>query len=221
MASLTTRLQLRKPDGVDLVNVLTDLDTNLDLLDANPGIFIGTAAARAALVGAGLWDGRVAFETDTKLTYQYDVTAVAWVELARISAMTAYVPVWGGVGVAIGNGGILGRFIRRGKMMDIFINLVVGSTSTLGAAVPWTFTLPAGITPRAGVAQYIPCGLVNKAALGIFPIWTEFLAGINVFRLLVHPTVTNAALAYLQSNQPTGVWAAADGVFIQCSLEIT
>lgn len=33
MATLTTRLQLRKPDGVDLVNVLTDLAQNYDKID--------------------------------------------------------------------------------------------------------------------------------------------------------------------------------------------
>lgn len=37
MASTTPNLGLRKPDGVDLVNVLSDLDANYDILDAEVG----------------------------------------------------------------------------------------------------------------------------------------------------------------------------------------
>lgn len=183
MATTTTKLGLRKPDTSDLVNVLTDLNANFDILDVNPGTFVGIAAARAALSGSALWVGRHAIETDTGLEYVYNGTA--WVEWNAWGAWTQYVPVWTPGAPVIGNGSLVGRYRTRGKSVELFIHMKAGTTTTFGSA-GWSFSIPAGmITPNVAgqnqilnciatndlVATYLAVGIIpfNSSAIGVYP----------------------------------------------------
>lgn len=76
MATNTTKLVLRKADGADLVNVITDLDNNYDKIDDNPGIRSVTTVAKTSLAGADLWVGRVVYDTDLKAFYYW--TGLIW-----------------------------------------------------------------------------------------------------------------------------------------------
>lgn len=67
MSTLTTRLGLYKPaaDGSELVNVVTDLNNNMDSLDAKVGAFACTSGTRPA----SPFNGQFIRETDTGKMY--------------------------------------------------------------------------------------------------------------------------------------------------------
>lgn len=98
MASSTPKLQLRKPDGVDLVNVTTDINDNLDKLDANPGLKSVTTTQRNALAGADLWAGRMVYDSTLGKFFWY--TGAAWFYVAgqEISASETVVAYHAGTG---------------------------------------------------------------------------------------------------------------------------
>lgn len=81
MASLTTRLKLRKPATTDTVNVDTDLSGNFDLIDAAIGTTVCTSGTRPGTP----FTGQTIFETDTKKTYIWNGTI--WVPI-----LTDYTP---------------------------------------------------------------------------------------------------------------------------------
>lgn len=66
------------------------------------------------------------------------------------SVWTAYTPTWAqqsGTGPTLGNGVISGKYRRVGQVGDVWLSLVMGSTTTYGdGANYWTFSLPAGWT---------------------------------------------------------------------------
>lgn len=218
MATLTPRLALRKPDGTDLVNVLTDISENCDDLDANPGVFIGTAAQRAALAGSQLWDGRHAFETDTKLKYVYNVTLAAWIPDGIVGVpITTFVPTWTGtINPVLGNGALTTRWSQVGKMVDFWMGLTMGSTTTYGTGL-WSFSLP--VAARAGGQQIMPVLLASAGA--VIPAYAFLIVGTAFFNILTQdnaPATVNCAYAGL--NVPN-VWAATDFVVVQGRYEAT
>lgn len=76
MSTLTTRLGLYKPaaSGSELVNVVTDLNNNLDSLDAKVGVFACTSGTRPA----SPYDGQMIRETDTGKVYIRNATTSTW-----------------------------------------------------------------------------------------------------------------------------------------------
>jgi hypothetical protein len=78
MSSLTTRLNLLKAAGTDLVNVATQIDNAFDILDDVVGIFRCTAATHPV---TNLVDGRMIYETDTNKFLRYDAVLVSWVNI--------------------------------------------------------------------------------------------------------------------------------------------
>lgn len=87
MSTLTTRLGLYKPaaDGSELVNVVTDLNNNLDSLDAKVGVFACTSGTRPA----SPYDGQMIRETDTGKVYIRNATAGAWQQVLFNTAQFA------------------------------------------------------------------------------------------------------------------------------------
>lgn len=61
----------------------------------------------------------------------------------------AYIPTWYGSvsNPAIGNGTILGRYHRRGRLVTLWLRVLMGSTTTYGSGL-WSFSLP-NIRPAA------------------------------------------------------------------------
>lgn len=61
----------------------------------------------------------------------------------REGVPTAYTPTWTGASVnpAIGNGTIVGRYVKRGRIVDVAIRITMGSTTTYGTG-GWFFSLP-------------------------------------------------------------------------------
>lgn len=83
MASSTTRLLLRKPDGDpvtgDNIDVDLDISASMDKIDDAVGAHICTSGTRPT--AAQRWDGRIIKETDTKRMYVWDAGLSFWMPL--------------------------------------------------------------------------------------------------------------------------------------------
>lgn len=71
MATFTTRLGLRKPDGTENVDVVADLGVNYDFLDDAAGSTLCTSTTRPFTP----YDGQVIYETDTNHVLTWNGTA--------------------------------------------------------------------------------------------------------------------------------------------------
>jgi hypothetical protein len=93
MSTTTTRLGLYKPaaDGSELVNVVTDLNNNLDSIDAKMGAFVCTSGTRPG----SPYNGQFIRETDTGKLMLWDGTAWRQV-LYNTAAWTNPLSVSGG-----------------------------------------------------------------------------------------------------------------------------
>lgn len=76
MSTLTSRLGLYKPaaSGVELVNVVTDLNNNLDSIDAKMGAFACTSGTRPGTP----YDGQIIRETDTNKMFVWCADLTQW-----------------------------------------------------------------------------------------------------------------------------------------------
>jgi hypothetical protein len=92
MATSTTRLGLRKPDGDpvtgDNIDVDLDISASMDKIDDAVGAHICTSGTRP--VGAQRWDGRIIYETDTRRKYMW------------ANALSFWLPILSGRGSGIG-----------------------------------------------------------------------------------------------------------------------
>ena len=79
MSNSTSRLSLYKPESSENVNVVTDLNNNLDLLDLNMNFRTCTSITRPSVV----WDGLTIHETDTNRSYLWNATPASsgWYEI--------------------------------------------------------------------------------------------------------------------------------------------
>jgi hypothetical protein len=66
---------------------------------------------------------------------------------AQIAGISLYTPVWGAYGTApvLGNGNLVGRYVRIGAFVYVSVSLTAGSTTTFGTS-GYTFTPPFGAT---------------------------------------------------------------------------
>ena len=76
-----------------------------------------------------------------------DVSASAAIDLSKLGApaWTNYTPTWGGSGgtaPTLGNGILLGRYIKIGRLVVCSISLIMGSTTTFGSGTFYTWNLP-------------------------------------------------------------------------------
>jgi hypothetical protein len=64
---------------------------------------------------------------------------------AAITDWQSYTPTFGGTGVSIGNGTVVGKYKRVGDSLKLSINMTAGSTTAFGSGY-FTFSLPSGLT---------------------------------------------------------------------------
>ena len=81
--------------------------------------------------------------------------AIAMTKLANFTAWTTYVPVWTGGSPAVGNGYLLGSYMRIGDLVFVNIFLQAESTTTFGSG-GWSFSLP--VTADYSLNDYITIG---------------------------------------------------------------
>lgn len=76
MSTTTSRLGMVKADTTDIVNLPTQINNNLDLLDGAVGCFVCTSSTRPT--GGQLFHGLLIKETDTGNKYYWNSGSVAW-----------------------------------------------------------------------------------------------------------------------------------------------
>lgn len=128
---------------------------------------------------------------------------------------TAYNPVWSSSAVApvLGNGTLTGRYRVVGKTMDVNITLTWGSTTDATGAGTWRFSLPA--QPRGGG---VLTAIVNDSSAG-----ARYAGAVMVFGTATGDNmriIVQTADGGIASNNRPMVWAAADQLFLQGTLEI-
>lgn len=94
-------------------------------------------------------------------------------------ATTAYTPLWtvgGGASPDIGNGTLTGRFLQYGKILEFWIYVRAGSTTTFGTGANfWRFSLPSGVTSIAGQLQPVQV-LIYDSSDGQFDTYDNTVA---------------------------------------------
>ncbi|MEU8316622.1 MULTISPECIES: hypothetical protein [Actinomycetes] len=105
---------------------------------------------------------------------------------SMFAAWTTYTPTWTGATTnpAIGNGSLVGRYMKVGRRVDLHIDLVCGSTTTYGSGA-WTFGLP--FTAAAGSGNRV---------LGAHAFLSARVAG----QLLTTPGAANGLLYFPAST---------------------
>jgi hypothetical protein len=86
-------------------------------------------------------EGMMAWLQDTNTMTQYDGTT--WQTVLNGGTWTSYTPAWTAstTNPVLGNGTLVGRYSKVGKMVDFAIQLTAGSTTTFGSG-QWSFSLP-------------------------------------------------------------------------------
>ena len=128
------------------------------------------------------------------------------VDSAAKPTSTSYTPTWAGSGSnpAIGNGSIVGNYLRMGKLVHLVITVTAGSTTTFGTGA-WSFSIPA-----------------NTAAVGLFRWFGVDASGAganNKDGAAYFPTSTTIALYHEASNGFGGptvpfTWANGDSLTV-------
>lgn len=123
---------------------------------------------------------------------------------------TSYTPTWTSFSgsPSIGNGTMVGRYIKIGRLVTFNFGLIVGSTTTFGTGT-WTFTLPivsVTTTDQTGVAYYLD-------ANGNHHTGNIRLTAASSFSLTPH-----ALSNYVQATVPF-TWATADQLQVSISYE--
>lgn len=138
--------------------VLTSANVQNYLMDQAVMSF-ATAAARNAAITVPE-EGMLAYTQDTDIYWSY--TNAAWVELAYGGAWTVYTPAWTTTATApvIGNGSIVGHYMRQGKTITVAAEVVSGTTTTYGTG-SYRISLP--VTASLVPEQFLQCRFFNTA----------------------------------------------------------
>jgi len=117
-------------DGADLAALLRTL--GLDVENKAGGITAMTSAARAALTGAGKYEGRVVHETDTDTLWRSDGTN--WRQLALLDS-SGHLPMGGKKVTGLANGSSAQDAATKGQV-DAASSAASAAQSTANAALP-------------------------------------------------------------------------------------
>lgn len=136
---------------------------------------------------------------------------------ATYDAWVVYTPTWGSVGTApvLGNGSVVGRYKKNGKLLQINILFTVGTTSTFGGAGMY-FTLPTGLVTPASVGQFVPSFFWNGSYWAGFATIASSATALFPF---VHAGAANGSLVYPTATIP-GAMTNGCTISIQGSLEV-
>lgn len=128
---------------------------------SNRMINVATSAVTPLAAGVG------------RASYQYDGTTNRWRLIFHDQgAAIAYTVTWSNqtTAPAVGNGTLVGSYILKGRLVDCFIQLTAGTTTTLGTGGLWGFRLPIALTgtPPVGVGL-----TTSNGQTVIYPITTN------------------------------------------------
>jgi hypothetical protein len=147
-------------------DVLTASDVQSYLQDQAVMVFAGTAARSSAIATPS--EGMFAITKDNDELDYYDGSA--WVPALPVGAWTSYTPVWSGGGTppTIGNGTATGVFCQIGKTVHFALNIVLGSTSTVGTSTRYSFTLP--VTGKNNQLHWMVGAYFDSSTSNYYPL---------------------------------------------------
>ena len=183
MATLTTRFGMRKPAGTDAVNVQTDLNANLDIIDAKLGAPVVTSAARPA----GPVAGQLIRESDTGNFLVYNGTAWQHTSIPVVTSTAQILAPYEGLVVLNTTDSMLYR--RTGTTWTAFAALGGNTAPTSHEAYYYN-----------GTAQSIPNVTDTQLA---FPT--------NAYASASDDVTPNASFNAFTINR-TGLWVISAGV---------
>ena len=140
--------------------------------------------------------------------------------VSSFGIFTAYTPTWtsSGTAVSLGNGVLTGRYRRTGKMVEVLITLLMGSTTTYGTG-DYSFQLPSvptsqGLTQALvlGSGRALDTGVANRTGIAI----SATLAGVSPARVRVS---TGSTSTTIWGQTVPHTWGNTDELTISCSYE--
>lgn len=121
-----------------------------------------------------------------------------------VGAYNLYTPTWSSTGgaVSIGNGYMYIEWTRDGRMISGYMKMKIGSTTNVGGAGTWTWSLPVPSRTSwpAGDTDDIPAG----TAFGFRPAVSSYLGGAQI--------AVGAQAFFLTANQ-ANPWGHSQGPF--------
>lgn len=146
------------------------------------------------------------YATDTGvLSYS---NGTAWTDVT--AGAQSYTPTWEGTSSnpTLGNGTLVARYAKVGKLVQFEIELTIGSTTTFGAG-SWSFTLP--VPAASALNQPVGDAYVGDFSAGSRGLLCAVLSGGKVFPVAMSD-------AFVQTNTtPTYPWTWATSDFIYVS----
>lgn len=170
----------------------------------------GTGVATSTGTGSNVLSGSPTFTG----TAEFAAISIGGVTFSGY--WTAYTPVVGGTGWAIGNGTITGSYLQIGKTVIVRVSIDWGSTSTFGAGA-LTITTPTGAVryETEAVCRLYDVGVGNYAGWATFNATSEL---INVYAIA---TPSSYAVYEDVVQGVPFTWANGDGIRITGIYETT
>lgn len=194
--------------------VLTSSDVNTFLM--RQAVITCTSSTRPASPSEGM----TIYETDTDLTRQYDGSA--WEVVTHIGAWQTYTPTLsdygGGTSWAIGNGTLVGKYQRVGRMIFGYAHVTFGSTTTFGTNSIKT-SVP--LAPTAPALSNTPIGALRAYDVSSGNAFTGFVeqAGGST----IAPGLQSTSLAWTTAESITNTrpftWASGDYMLLTFGYE--
>lgn len=191
------------PQLGDAPNIETAIHPLANALDGYVVSRHANVSARAAAIPSPA-AGMVSYRTDSDDIEYYD--GVEWLPLTGL--WVTYSPTFtsSGGGAAVGNGTLVGKYMKRCKTITLMIRLTLGSTTTFGTGyIQFSTPVTALNTDHVG-----PAGVQDISA--------------NSFTAACHLENTNTVTPYsasgvISSTSPF-TWAAGDIVRLTISYEV-
>lgn len=128
-----------------------------------------------------------------------------------------YTPVWAATGTApvIGNGSIQGWYLQQGKLLQVQITMLFGSTTTFGTG-QYTFGLPTNMVAATWTGLRQGCGSVYGLDSGAaHQAGTVYIASAGT----TVSAVSHAGAAEWGQAQPI-TWGNADGISLTATVRL-
>lgn len=122
----------------------------------------------------------------------------------------SYTPTWSAQSTApsLGNGSLIGRYMKIGRTVYVFIRLTVGSTTTFGTG-SWSFSLP---FPPQFEFQPLSALARDDSVLNTHPLVAYTRTGPQAVFLSGHGTT--GAIGQVDNDFPVTSWAAGDVISV-------
>lgn len=129
--------------------------------------------------------------------------------LKALTEFQSYTPTWTGATTnpVLGNGTKTGAYVQAGDVVDFYVSIAMGSTTTYGSGA-WILTLP--VAPAS--LRWMFTGTARDSSAGTtFPLSGEISGSLLLLRSF--PTTAGNAFSNVTASVPM-TWATSDELFV-------